>query len=142
MKDIRYLVFHHSASGLNTTCAEIREWHLDKGWKDIGYSYVIESTGKLRVGRGLRTHLAANPPHNQDSIAVCIVGDNCCEGHEWTQASINTAQRLTSAITLLIPSIEVTTHREIGSTKTACPGMSREELIKTLGIETLEIEWR
>ena len=32
----KYLVVHHSASANNITVDDIRRWHKDKGWSDIG----------------------------------------------------------------------------------------------------------
>ena len=38
---------HHSASPkASTDTARIRRWHLDRGWNDIGYHWVIEHDGQ------------------------------------------------------------------------------------------------
>ena len=31
----------------------IRQWHLDKGWSDIGYHIVIELDGSINCGRNI-----------------------------------------------------------------------------------------
>lgn len=40
MRKIKYIYIHHSDSEWGTA-NDIRKWHKDKGWKDIGYSFVI-----------------------------------------------------------------------------------------------------
>jgi len=124
VQEIKFLVIHHSASPRSTTAATIRKWHKRRGFKDIGYSYVIEEDGKLVVGRGLRQSLAANPPHNGDSIAVCVTGDNTRPEHRWNGPQWDTLNDFVSAIELLFPKIKIGGHRDIGSTPTECPGLS------------------
>lgn len=46
MAKLKYIVVHCSASEWGSAAA-IREWHLAKGWKDIGYHFIILN-GKLR----------------------------------------------------------------------------------------------
>jgi N-acetyl-anhydromuramyl-L-alanine amidase AmpD len=58
---------------------EIRQWHTDpkpkgRGWRDVGYHYVIRINGTLEKGRELDvvgSHVAG---HNIDSIGICLVG--------------------------------------------------------------------
>jgi N-acetylmuramoyl-L-alanine amidase len=128
MKPIRYLVFHHSASSLTTTAADIDRWHRDRGWSGCGYAYVVEADGRLVAARGLRRRLAANPPHNGDSIAVCLVGDNTQPARRgWTREQVATAWWLIDALRRLVPDIEVVGHRDVGSTE--CPGGDVRELL-------------
>ena len=52
----------------------IRSWHLKRGWRDIGYHFVITRNGVLRAGRPLSLVPAAQKGHNIGSIAVCLTG--------------------------------------------------------------------
>lgn len=119
---------HHSASQLTTTAADVDRWHRAKGWSGAGYSHIIEADGALVLGRGLCRWLAANPPHNGDSIAVCVIGWNGSIGMEWTPAQLDTLDRYIAAVVMLYPDISIGGHREIGSTPTECPGVDLRTL--------------
>ena len=53
MRRIKKVIIHCSATpeGRDVKTETIRQWHLDKGWSDIGYHYVIELDGSINVGR-------------------------------------------------------------------------------------------
>lgn len=53
---------------------QIRQWHIDKGWDDIGYHFVIRRDGMIQAGRGIQFVGAHVQGHNADSIGVCLVG--------------------------------------------------------------------
>lgn len=53
---------------------EIRQWHIDRGFNDIGYHYVIRRNGVLEEGRPLRIVGAHAIRHNFGSIGICLVG--------------------------------------------------------------------
>jgi len=53
---------------------EIREWHLDRGFQDVGYHYVIRRSGVVEVGRKITIIGAHCYGQNRDSIGVCWVG--------------------------------------------------------------------
>ena len=77
----QYIVLHHSASPDGTIRKDfenIKNYHLAKGWRDIGYHWVIEKVGgKLTVipGRPEAEPGAHCVPRNKDGIGVCCVGD-------------------------------------------------------------------
>ncbi len=50
---INLIVVHCAATppSMNIGAAEIRKWHTDKGWSDIGYHYVIRRDGTQEEGR-------------------------------------------------------------------------------------------
>ena len=53
---------------------EIKAWHKGKGWKDIGYHYVIRLNGKVELGRPLEKMGSHVVGYNRDSVGVCYVG--------------------------------------------------------------------
>ncbi|MBT9170375.1 MAG: hypothetical protein DDT18_00716 [Actinobacteria bacterium] len=92
-------------------CArEIRKWHLERGWRDIGYHFIILNgrvlsrlrlsavDGSVECGRMLNESLAVEADEvgshalgfNANSIGICLVGK--------TQF---TSQQLSSLISLL-----------------------------------------
>ena len=53
MRDINKIIIHCTATpeGRDVSVDTIRQWHLDRGWSDIGYHYIIDLEGNLHEGR-------------------------------------------------------------------------------------------
>lgn len=127
MTRIERLVIHHSASPRGTSFNSIRQWHLRKGWNDIGYNYVILGNGKLRVGRALPTTGAHAKGKNATSIGVCVVGNNTKDGQHWAVEQRATLRKVVAACRLLWPDIKVCGHRDVMAPGyTECPGVDVE----------------
>jgi N-acetyl-anhydromuramyl-L-alanine amidase AmpD len=82
---LKYLVVHGAFTppSFDIGAEEIREWHLQKEWDDIGYHYVIRRDGKLERGRSLEYQGAHVLGHNHESIGICLVGGASIDGTEW-----------------------------------------------------------
>lgn len=52
----------------------IRKWHLARGFKDIGYHYIILKNGKIEIGRNNEVVPSAQKGYNTNSIAICLTG--------------------------------------------------------------------
>lgn len=127
MKAAKYLVVHHSATHLDVTAEDIDRMHRAKGWRMGGYSHVIERDGRVVEMRGIRQTLAANPPWNSRSIAVCVIGDNTRPGRRWTRKQKQALKGYIEAVQLLMPSIKVVGHSDVpGGRATLCPGLEHE----------------
>ena len=76
MRKIDKIIIHCSATidGANITTRQIRDWHKRRGWKDIGYHYVVELDGHVNRGRSESTIGAHSKGQNRSSIGVCYVG--------------------------------------------------------------------
>lgn len=76
MRDIRCIVVHCSATRPNQLigAAEIRRWHQDQGWADIGYHFVIRRDGTMEPGRKLHVMGAHVKDHNRYTVGICLVG--------------------------------------------------------------------
>ena len=87
---IKFIVIHCSDSNWGSA-NEIDHWHKARGWKGIGYSYVIsncyptyhnyingiphiKSDGKVVAGREEGAELAHAKGFNFNSIAICLIG--------------------------------------------------------------------
>lgn len=53
---------------------EIRLWHRGKGWRDIGYHWVVGRKGDILRGRDETEIGAGVEGHNQGVIHICLVG--------------------------------------------------------------------
>jgi N-acetylmuramoyl-L-alanine amidase len=71
--ETKRIIFHHSLSNIGDV-KRIRAWHLDRGYDDIGYHYVIPREGNFQSGRKVQLVGAHAAGKNFDSIGVCLVG--------------------------------------------------------------------
>lgn len=76
MRKINKIIVHCSATqeGRDVATEEIRRWHLSRGWRDIGYHYVVQRDGTVEEGRPIEMSGAHTKGHNFDSIGVCYIG--------------------------------------------------------------------
>ena len=76
MRTITLIVIHCSAvrPGQRSTAKDIDKWHKDRGWKGIGYHYVIRRDGSIEKGRDISEVGAHCYPHNSHSIGICYEG--------------------------------------------------------------------
>ena len=73
MREIKEIHIHCSATRSdNISASTIRKWHLQRGWSDIGYHYVINSA--IEFGRPLHRIPASARGHNKYAAAICYVG--------------------------------------------------------------------
>ena len=76
MRKINNIIIHCTATpeGREHNVADIRRWHLKRGFSDIGYHYLIHINGKIEIGRPLHRIGAHTSGENTGSIGVCYVG--------------------------------------------------------------------
>ncbi|WP_165312529.1 N-acetylmuramoyl-L-alanine amidase [Vibrio ziniensis] len=122
-----WITVHCSATphSMDIGCSEIRRWHLQRGWQDIGYHYVIRRNGTIEQGRPLLQQGAHVTGNNKGNIGICLVGG--CDNKQKPQDNFTLAQRK-SLFTLIeqlqqqynIDDKHVTAHSQWNSSK-ACP---------------------
>ena len=76
MREINKIIVHCSATreGENFEVAEIRKWHLARGFSDIGYHFYIDLYGEIHKGRDINKIGAHCKGHNRNSIGICYCG--------------------------------------------------------------------
>lgn len=83
MNKPEYIIVHHTggtdanpkADTSHHTAYMIKQWHLAKGWQDIGYNWVIEKDGKIVKGRDEKIDGAHTIGYNSKSIGICLSGN-------------------------------------------------------------------
>lgn len=82
MRDINKIILHCSATqeGKDFNVEDIREWHLQRGFTDVGYHYVIKLDGTIQDGRNIRSIGAHCKGQNYGSIGICYIGGLDKEG--------------------------------------------------------------
>ncbi len=75
-RTITEIIVHCTATpeGKDYTVDEIRKWHKERGWSDIGYHYVIDRKGHILPGRDVDIIGAHCEGHNAHSIGVVYIG--------------------------------------------------------------------
>ena len=70
------IILHCSATPnlKHITINEIREWHLARGFSDVGYHYIIYIDGETVKGRPEYEVGAHVKGHNKGSLGICIIG--------------------------------------------------------------------
>jgi N-acetylmuramoyl-L-alanine amidase len=105
MRHINQIIMHYSETdcSIDFDISDIRQWHLDKGWSDVGYHYVIKLDGTIQTGRTIDKVGAHCYGQNRDSIGICYVGGIDSEGNK---TDTRTPEQIDS-LNLLIQSLRV-----------------------------------
>ena len=106
--------------------AEIRRWHVQqRGWRDIGYHWVIDRDGAVAPGRR-ETEIGAHVErHNRGTIGICLLGgygasaDNLF-AKNFTAAQTATVKQLIAEIKGRTAIRKVSGHNDYAAK--ACPG--------------------
>ena len=100
-RNIKELIVHCSATpeGKDYSVDTIRQWHLQRGFSDIGYHYVIYRDGSIHIGRDESIIGAHCTGHNTNSIGVCYIGGCASDGK--TPKDTRTLQQKESLLSLL-----------------------------------------
>ena len=122
---IKEIIVHCSATpeGKDFTVADIKRWHLQRGFSDIGYHYVIYRDGSIHTGRDESIIGAHCTGHNTNSIGVCYIGG--CASNSKTPKDTRTPQQKQSLVKLLkelktkYPQASIHNHRDFANK--ACP---------------------
>lgn len=76
MRKLNKIIIHCSDTpkGREHNVEDIRRWHKEKGWSDIGYHYLVLLDGTIEEGRPLEKAGAHAKGYNSTSIGICYVG--------------------------------------------------------------------
>lgn len=76
MRKVDEIILHCSATkeGQNFKAKDIDAWHKQRGFKGIGYHYVIDLDGTVETGRPEDEIGAHCLNHNARSIGICYIG--------------------------------------------------------------------
>ena len=132
-RTIKEIIVHCTATpeGKDYTVKDIRNWHKDRGWSDIGYHYVVYRNGDVLVGRDVDIVGAhAGPKNNTYSIGIVYVGGlENIPGVPVAKLPIKdtrTKEQKESLVTLLkklrklYPNARIIGHRDVSSKPCPC----------------------
>jgi len=125
MREIDKIIIHCSATkeGQEISAETIDEWHKARGWKGIGYHYVIGLDGIIEYGRPITETGAHVKNHNKGSIGICYIGglDSVSKTAKDTRTpeQIATLLELLRVLKKLHPNATIHGHNEFSAK--ACP---------------------
>ena len=124
MRQITEIIIHCSASvyGADWSAADIDKLHRQRGFKCIGYHYVIRLNGEIERGRNIEAVGAHCLGHNQHSIGICYIGGLDKLGRPSDTRTPEQKRALTALLYILhsaYPKATIHGHREFAAK--ACP---------------------
>ncbi len=124
MRKINKIIIHCTATpaGRSVTVNDIDRWHRQRGFRCIGYHYVIYLDGSIVHGRNESVAGAHCKGFNTHSIGVCYVGGLDSEGKPCdtrTPAQRKALVELVDKLKCRFPEATVHGHREFAAK--ACP---------------------
>lgn len=141
MRQIEMIIIHCSATPPNMDIGveEIRKWHLERGFSDIGYHFVIRRDGTVALGRPVELAGAHCKGHNSRSIGICLVGGTdkytgkVISSCNFTEEQWNSLESLVEDLLEEYPSIRsVHGHNEFAAKD--CPCFNVQEWVKRVKI--------
>lgn len=135
-RDIKEIIVHCSATpeGKDFTVEQIKQSHLQRGFSDIGYHWVIYRDGTIHSGRPESIAGAHCTGHNTISIGVCYIGGVALDGK--TPKDTRTEKQKISLLSLLrelkkkYPKATIYSHRNFANK--ACPSFDATNEYKNL----------
>lgn len=122
MRTINKIILHCSDTPNfeNFKASDINEWHIERGWKSIGYHYVIDISGEIERGRYENEVGAHCHGHNSNSIGICLIGRDQFTNEQWISLNL-LVNRLVNQYN--IKEENILGHCELDKNKT-CPNFS------------------
>lgn len=136
------VIVHCSASTWGNA-AEITRWHLERGFKTIGYHYVIlngrlaptkmhfEYDGHIETGRPLDDdadmeldEIGAHAFGYNNAVGICLIGDS----GRFSDAQIRALKHIIKRLRKQFGEIEVLQHSDVEPKKPFCAGLTKLQL--------------
>lgn len=135
-RKIKKLIIHCSASDVpsHDDISVIKNWHLERGWKDVGYHFFITKKGSLQQGRNTEEVGAHCEGHNQDSIGICLSGEK-----EFTEIQFRRLWELLADLKAKyrLTNNNIYPHKYFNKKKT-CPNFDVQEVIQKNNLPSIK----
>ena len=127
------IVIHASATPetMDIGVEEIRRWHRQKGWLDVGYHKIVRRDGTIEDGRPLNVPGAHARGYNHLSVGICLIGgvesDVKSPEANYTHAQWDALRDLVYDLKTMYPSAILVGHRDLPNVNKACPSFDVQE---------------
>lgn len=117
MRTIKEIIIHCSATrpGQQITVSDIDRMHRARGWRSIGYHFVVYLDGSVNLGRPLEVVGSHALGRNVHSIGICYVGgldEHGKPADTRTPAQKNALRELVAKLKEEFPGVRVLGHRD------------------------------
>ena len=137
---VEYMVVQCAATrpSMDVGVKEIKRWHLQRGFFDVGYHYVIRRDGTVEKGRPDDQPGAHVSGFNSRSLGICMVGGvtekdvNKAEDN-FTEAQWASLKEVLTKLRGTFPKAAIVGHRDLARGK-ACPSFDVKTKLKELGL--------
>lgn len=115
---------------------DIRRMHLQRGFIDVGYHFVIKRDGTIQAGRPLDRQGAHVSKYNHLSVGVCLIGGvtendiNVPEAN-FTPAQFESLKKVLADLHPKFPHAIVQGHRDFPNVHKACPSFNVHEWLQS-----------
>ena len=142
-EDIDAIVIHCSATRAeqDVKAADIDKQHKERGFKMIGYHFVIDLDGTIEKGRPLTMNGAhcntkglSHKPYNSHSIGICLIGGLDKDGNPadtFTPEQMVSLHKLVNELEMEYDVKEVIGHRDASPDLNGDGKISKNEWIKS-----------
>ncbi|MCA9313762.1 N-acetylmuramoyl-L-alanine amidase, partial [Candidatus Saccharibacteria bacterium] len=129
-RKIDLIVVHCSDSDVKAhdDISVIKEWHLQRGFLDVGYHFFINKNGDIQTGRQLNKAGSHCKGYNAHSVGICLSGRNYFSEQQFNSAAL-LIDMLIHFLDLSIT--DIVRHCELNPAKT-CPNFSMIEILNRI----------
>jgi N-acetyl-anhydromuramyl-L-alanine amidase AmpD len=135
MRYIDLIVIHCTATeeGKEYSVEDVTKWHKTRGFRTIGYHFLIHLDGTISEGRPVKEIGAHAKGYNRRSIGICYVG-GLKDGKPYdtrTDAQKESLKCLVKGLTAVYPLIDIVGHRDLSADLNGDGIISKSEWMKS-----------
>lgn len=111
---------------------EIRQWHKERGFLDVGYHFIIRRDGTIEEGRPVDVVGSHVKGWNERSVGVCLVGGVDAKGQpeaNFTPAQMAKLGALLRKLQAQYPQADIKAHHDVAPK--ACPSFNMSGWLTT-----------
>lgn len=131
-----FIVVHCAATKatMDIGVREIRQWHVQQGWLDVGYHFVIRRNGTVEDGRPHDVIGSHVKDYNSRALGICMVGGIDAKGapeNNFTPEQFASLELLLRATKRQYPAATICGHTDLDPNK-ACPSFDVAGWLSTI----------
>ena len=118
MREINEIIIHcaDTPNGKPFHASDIDAWHRERGWKEIGYHWVIVIDGAIEAGRHPDKIGSHAEGHNAHSYGICMIGKDRFTKPQWDSLAL-LVRRLAGEF----PLAKIEGHYQVAANGKTCP---------------------
>lgn len=137
MRKINEIIVHCTCtfSDQKVTIEILRQWHKKRGFKDVGYHYLIDIEGNILTGRPVEQVGAHCTDHNAHSIGVAYaggLGDDAKPANTLSEKQKAALVQLLRELKERYPDASIHGHSEFANK--ACPCFDVQQFVEEEGL--------